>query len=127
MILLDEFGPLDVPFGQLFKFQSATLEVVCTCAERSTPRTPALWVRLNAGAIEQNGQRYTIEEGRPRPLFLFAGDHIANRVREYRLGGLRLHPPAADPLVEQSRPRNKHAQQRKHAGPEQSPANNLFD
>jgi hypothetical protein len=126
MILGDEFGALSVPFGQLFTFKGATLEVVCTCSERSTARSLTIWCRLNAGAIERDGQRYAIEEGRPRPLFLFTGELIANRVREYRLCGLRLNSPAADPLVEKKRTRDKHAPQGQHAGRENYQSDNLF-
>jgi hypothetical protein len=85
VILQDPYGEVSVPFGQYFRHENAILCVVCPDSKLSTPLKPVICVRLISGFIENDGKRFAIPPDGRQPLFPFAGDLVASRVRAYRL------------------------------------------
>lgn len=139
MILRDSYGEVTVPFGQLFTYQEATLEVVCPDAsamDRFGQR--AICVRLLNGIVIHDGRRFEMDENGKKPMFLFSGELVANRVRVQLAvdAGVerRLAPepaiPADKPVapLQQRHPKNQSKNPRKRAESDQQPTTeNMFD
>jgi hypothetical protein len=86
MTLRDSYGEVTVPFGQLFTYENATLEVVCPDSEMTEREgQPVICVRLVAGFVERNGQRFGLAENGHHPRFGFTAEFVASMVRAYRI------------------------------------------
>src|SRR5262249_27662961 len=129
MILRDQHGEVTVPFGQLFQFENATLEVVCPDSEMTEREgQPVLCVRLKAGFVEKNGQRFTLAENGHYPLFGFTAALLASLVRAYRLTGPPVTPAPSMQQPARSDPKTPRARNStKRAESDQPTTKSMFD
>lgn len=107
MTLCDAHGEVEVPFGQLFIYRNATLEVVCPDSEATAQEGRLiLCVRLVAGILEgSHGQLFGLQDGKPAPLFVFTSELVAGCVRDYIEAARPEQPAQSKP--EQSRGRKR--------------------